>query len=166
MKIINAWVWRRNFRLARLVRVLRAARVQHFTILTRYTDSDIRHEPLALVLASLIYRSVVSRIPFISSFTVLRHDLRRIRMRNDGIARASLARPLSRLLPSFLPLATVSVAWVYLACNFLVDSRKMPGKDAPPKVAFDPALAEVAMSWLLRGLASSLLSFLPLTFLF
>jgi len=80
------------------------------TILTRYTDSDIRHEARALVLASLIYRPAVSRIPFISSFTVLRHDLRRIRMRNDGIARASLARLLPRLLPSFLPLATVSVA--------------------------------------------------------
>lgn len=75
------------------------------TILTRYTDSDIRHELRALVLTSLIYRSTVSRMPFISSFTVLRHDLRRIRMRNDGmrrIARASLARPLSSL-PSFLP---------------------------------------------------------------
>lgn len=40
-------------------------------------------------------------MPFISSFTVLRHDLRRIRMRNDGIARASLTR---LFLPSFLSL--------------------------------------------------------------
>lgn len=76
------------------------------SILTRYTDSDIRYEPRALVLASLIYRPAVSRIPFISSFTVLRHDLRRIRMRNDGIARDSLARSFSRVsfLPSFLSL--------------------------------------------------------------
>jgi len=51
----------------------------------------------------------------------------------------------SFLLPSFLPLATVSVAWVYLACNFLVDSREMPGKDAP-KDAFDPTWTKVVAS--------------------
>lgn len=80
----------------------------HYTD-TLYADSDIRHELFVLVLTSLIYRSTVSRMPFISSFTVLRHDLRRIRMRNDGIGRArararvSLARPLRSFVYSFLP---------------------------------------------------------------
>jgi len=59
---------------------------------------------------SLIYRPAVSRMPFISSFTVLRHDLRCIRMRNDGIARPrSFSRPRvpsHASLPSFLPSST------------------------------------------------------------
>lgn len=76
-----------------------------------------------------------------SWFTAYPHEERRHR------ARVSLARPLRFRLYSFLPSSryTVSVAWVYLACNFLVDSRETPGKDAP-KDAFDPTWTEVVAS--------------------
>lgn len=128
-------MWRQNFPDAACIRLWSSSNTT-LTILTRYTDSDIRHERGALSssLASLIYRPAVSRMPFISSFTVLRHDLRRIRMRNDDIARASLARSaFVSFLPSFLPPVTVSVAWVYFARNFLVDSREMPRKGCSAK---------------------------------
>lgn len=103
--IASARVWQWNFP-DMACSHLQSGSSTTLTILTRYTDLDIRHELCALVLASFIYRPAVSRMPFISSFTVLRHDLRCIRMRNDGIARApcSLVRfRLVSFLPSFLP---------------------------------------------------------------
>lgn len=91
-----------------------------------------------------------------SWFTAYPHEERRHR------SRTSLVRPRFRLfLPSFLLLRFPSRE--YLACNFLVDSREMPGKDAR-KDAFDPTSTEVVASrrvasQLLRVLLSSLLSF-------
>lgn len=80
-----------------------------------------------------------------SWFTAYPHEERRHRAR---LARSSAL--VSSFLPSFLSLR-FPVAWVYLACNFLVDSREMPGKDAL-KDSFDPTSTEVVVSRLLRAL--------------
>lgn len=66
-----------------------------------YLDSNIRHEPLLFVVERIyIFSPVLSvfRVPFISSFTVLRHDLRGIRMKSDAVA-FYVSSSFSSLLP-------------------------------------------------------------------
>lgn len=76
-----------------------------------HSNSNIRHETrrASRPRESVIYlpARAVFRVPFISSFTVLRHDLRGIRMRSDAVAFCSsslapvAARPTPRRPPLF-----------------------------------------------------------------
>lgn len=70
----------------------------------------------------------VFRVPFISSFTVLRHDLRGIRMKSDAVAfYVSSTQP---ILPSTLLCAPLSS---FPVCNFLVAGWPKRGGETEKK---------------------------------